>query len=432
MPISAATNELGHLTIGGCDTVKLAEEFGTPLWVIDEATVRQSARACLEGLSSYGDARALYAGKAFLCLTMCRLAQQMGMGLDVVSEGELYTAAKAYFPPELTYMHGNNKSQSEIDAGLAYGLNIVIDGMSEAQMVIARAAALGKRASALVRVTPGVEPDTHEHIKTGQHASKFGVPLEGVPEIVRFLTEHHNEIDLRGLHAHIGSQGQELEPFLQIIDILGDLVLDLCQEQNFVLRQLDVGGGLGITYTEEDKPAPIYTWASEIAQRVKRVFTARSLDLPQLLVEPGRSIIGTAGVTLYRAGHSKSVANNIQYLALDGGMADNPRPITYQAKYTACVANRMKDSFSENRLTLVGRYCESGDIIIREAHVRASTGDLVGIFATGAYSYSQASNYNRTPRPACVLVADGKAEIIIERENNDDLIRHDRIPKRLS
>ena len=430
-PATAQVNSLGHLVVGGCDTVELAKEFGTPLYVIDSQTIKLAAAACLEGLAGYPNAKVLYAGKAFLCLAMCKLVQKLGLGLDVVSEGELYTATQAGFPPALTYLHGNNKSHNEIDAAIARDVNIVIDNLGEAQIVAARARAAGKKASVLIRVTPGVEPDTHRHIKTGQHDSKFGVPLEQVLEISSLIAGDDRAFVLRGLHVHIGSLCQDITPFLDMVNILADLVLELKTNAGIQIEQLDVGGGLGIAYTDRDRPVPMSQWSSSIAERVKQAFSQRGLPLPQLMVEPGRAIIGTSGVTLYRAGFTKMMGEK-RYLAVDGGMADNPRPITYDAVMTAAVANRMNSEPSPNPLTLVGRYCESGDIIIREAYLDAQPGDLIALFGTGAYNYSQASNYNRTPRPACIMVTEGSAEIIIERETNEDLIRQDRIPKSLS
>jgi diaminopimelate decarboxylase len=431
-PVSACVNEQGHLVLGGCDTVELARRFGTPLYVMDEATIRQSALACRTGLANYHDARVLYAGKAFLCLAMCRLVQSLDMGLDCVSLGELYTASQAEFPADLIYLHGNNKSKTEIEFALNMGsVKIVADNAAELLMIVDIARALKKKAKVLLRVTPGVEPDTHAHIKTGQSDSKFGFPLDEVPAAVQTALAAKDALELLGLHAHIGSQGLALAPYLEIIDILGDTFVSIKKKFALEMSHLDVGGGLGIAYTEKDQPTPIHEWSASIKSKVLTAFKERSLALPSLMLEPGRSIVGSAGVTLYTAGHTKIVPNNTTYLAVDGGMADNPRPITYQARYSSAVANRMNEPPPDAPLTLVGRYCESGDIIIKEAYLPARSGDLIAIFGTGAYNYSMASNYNRTARPACVLVLNGSADLIIERETNKDLIRNDRVPKRL-
>ncbi|HEY9732715.1 MAG TPA: diaminopimelate decarboxylase [Drouetiella sp.] len=431
-PVSAATNAMGHLTIGGCDTVDLAKEFGTPLYIVDEATVQQAANAFRSGLSSYKKARPLYAGKAFLCTAMCHLVRKLGFGLDVVSEGELYTAVKAGFPADLIYMHGNNKSERELQAALDYaGVKVVVDSADEIRLLAALAEKANTQVSILIRVTPGVETDTHEHIKTGQHNSKFGVSLDQLNKIAELIIEHKSSIKLIGLHAHIGSQSLDLGPFLELIDIMADRFASLKKDFGIELTHLDVGGGLGIAYTKEDHPAPIYQWAHAVATKVSEAFSKRNMELPELFVEPGRSIIGTAGVTLYRAGHTKHIEGGHSFLAVDGGMADNPRPITYQAKYTTCVANRMNEPAPIKPVSLVGRYCESGDIIVKEAFLAAQRDDLVAVFGTGAYNYSMASNYNRTTRPACVLVNEGKADLILARETNEDLVRQDRVPQRL-
>lgn len=432
MPVTAKVDGNGHLSIGGCDTVELAKRFGTPLWVVDEATILQAGRALQEGLSVYPNARGLYAGKAFLCMAMCHLVRRMGMGLDVVSDGEMFTAENAGFPKDLIYVHGNNKSENEIRKAIAsQGPKIVIDSLSELEMCSRVAAELKTRAKVLIRVIPDVEPDTHHHIVTGHATSKFGVPLGELDGIINAVKERSAQIELLGLHAHIGSQSKELEPFLETVDILADLYKDCKSKHGLNLPLLDVGGGLGITYIEADKPAPIFEWARQVAERTLSAFKQRGLELPELLVEPGRSIIGPAGTTIYTVGHTKKLPDGTDYIAVDGGMADNPRPITYGAKYTPMVANRMVSGSSKTPAAIVGRYCESGDIIVEEAYLTAQTGDLIAVFATGAYNYSMASNYNRTGRPACVLVSDGQAEIIIERENNDDLISKDRVPERL-
>lgn len=431
MPVSAMT-ENDHLIIGGVDVVDLAIQFGTPLWIVDEDSIRAAAGALQEGLSIYPNARALYAGKAFLCLAMCHLVNQLDMGIDVVSEGELFTALEAGFPPDRIFLHGNNKSESEIRKAIEAGpVRIVIDHTGEIKTCADIARMLGRKVPVLLRMTPGVEPDTHHYIKTGQNTSKFGLPLDELNEATRLTLANQDALTLLGLHVHIGSQSKELEPYLEIVEILADLYKQVKDEFAVDLPVLDVGGGLGITYVESDKPVPIFEWARQIGTAVQLAFERRKLPLPELLVEPGRSIVGTAGVTIYRVGYTKKLPGGLKYIAVDGGMADNPRPITYQAKYTARVANRMESGISNEPVSIVGRFCESGDIIVEEACLSADRGDLIAVFATGAYNYSMSSNYNRTGRPACVLVRDGHAEVIIERESNADLIARDRVPERL-
>ncbi len=429
-PATTTVNELSHLVIGGCDTVDLVSKFGSPLWVVDEDTIRLAAKACFDGLSDYPDVRVCYAGKAFLCTAMCKLVQELNLSLDVVSGGELFTALQSGFPADRLFLHGNNKSPQEIRAGAKAGVTLVADNSFELDLIARIAEEENTRVNVLLRVTPGVEPETHQYIKTGQNDSKFGLPLDNIPEAVKKCLSLKNVISLQGLHAHIGSQTHKIEPYLAIVDILADAYLQIKNEFGFTLPLLDVGGGLGIAYTEADKPMPIDLWANQIAKQTKNAFTERRLALPQLAIEPGRCIVGTAGVSLYRAGHMKTLPNGAQYLSLDGGMADNPRPITYQAKYTAAIASRMDSTKRENPISLVGKYCESGDIIVKETDISAQPGDIIAIFGTGAYNYSMSSNYNRTGRPACILVKDGLAETIVERETLEDLIKHDRIPAR--
>ena len=430
-PSTYKVSEDGHIWLGGCDTVELAARFGTPLWTIDEQTIRESVESYRKGLRDYEGAQIFYAGKAFLCLSMCHLVRELGLGLDVVSEGELYTAIQAQLPAERICIHGNNKSESELKLGLSYGdVLVVVDNVSELQLLNKIASSLGKRVRILFRVIPGVEPDTHHHIKTGQHDSKFGIPLPDLPQAIKAARELPS-IHLIGLHAHIGSQAKEVDPFVQSVDVFAEQAKKLKDELNFDLELLDVGGGLGIKYSDQDKPASSYDWAQAIVKQVKNAFSLRGLKLPQLMIEPGRSIIGTAGVTIYRVGHCKQTEGGKRFIAVDGGMADNPRPITYQSRYTARLANRANAQPAKHTTTIVGKYCESGDIIIKEASLEAETGDLIAIFGTGAYNFSMASNYNRSPRPACVLLANGIAEIIVERESNEDLIRKDKVPGRL-
>lgn len=427
-PITARTNSLGHLEIGGADTTVLAEQFGTPLWIMDEATIAQSANACKDGLkdSQYPDWQVLYAGKAFLCLAMCRLTEMLDLGLDVVSCGELHTAMQAGLSGESVYLHGNNKSREEIETAIVNNVRIVVDCETELHLIADLAKTKNTTANILLRVTPGVEPDTHHYIKTGQHDSKFGLALEEVTRIAKQAQTLGPSILLLGLHAHIGSQSHDIGPYLEIVDIMADSYAEL-KSQGVNMTHLDVGGGLGITYTESDKATPIYDWSLAIGKKVKESFLKRNLALPKLLVEPGRAIVGTAGVTIYRAGNRKVLPGGLTYLSIDGGMADNPRPVTYQAKYSACVANKNENS-DAGKITLVGKFCESGDVLIKNLQMNAETGDLIAVFSTGAYNYSMSSNYNRTGRPACVLVKDGVANVIIERENADDLLRQDRIP----
>lgn len=432
MPITAKINPSGHLVVGGVDTVELTNTFGTPLWVIDESTVRAAVKDCQSGLANYPDWEIIYAGKAFLCLAMCHLLNDMGVSLDVVSTGEFYTAQKAKVPANKILLHGNNKSASEIELALNYGaVRIVIDNQSELELVTTIARTVGVRANILLRVIPGVEADTHQHIQTGHENSKFGIPLQQVNQLVEYIAQHKNDLKLLGLHAHVGSQSHDLEPFLDAVKILTSCCLQIKEKYEVEIAQLDLGGGLGIAYTQGDNPLPMQKWAHEISKAVLDNFNKSGLALPRLILEPGRSIVGRAGITLYRIGHSKTLPNGTRYVAVDGGMADNPRPITYQALYTACLANRMNEPKSNVPISIVGKFCEQGDILIKESYLNTQSHDLVAVLATGAYNFSMSSNLNRTGRPACVLVANGTAEVIIERETNEDLLRQDRVPARL-
>jgi len=455
-PLSADINEKNHLTIGGIDTIDLAKQFGTPLWIICEDTVRAATRAVWDGLTDYPNATPSYAGKAFLCLAMAALVKELGFGIDVVSEGELVTALQAGFPADRIFLHGNNKSPEELELAIANkGVKIVVDSLSEMEDIISLAQSAKCRVPVMLRIIPGIDLDTHDHIKTGHSTSKFGIPLDELEATVGLALAHRQDLELLGLHAHIGSQGMDLPPYLQIVDLMAELYSKYKDKYGYEMPHLDLGGGLGIAYTAEDRPIALDVWARALSDEVKKAFPARGLKLPQLSLEPGRSIIGTAGVTIYQVGRTKELAEGVNYLSIDGGMADNPRPITYQAKYTAVVANRMQGQVGgeqtsgetqhsadagENRQnigqdkvwSIVGRYCESGDIIVEEVRLNAKRGDLIAIFATGAYNYSMSSNYNRTARPACVLVKNGKAEVILARETCTDLLRQDRMPSWLT
>ncbi|MCL4425110.1 MAG: diaminopimelate decarboxylase [Firmicutes bacterium] len=424
----------GHLEIGGCDAVDLAQIFGTPLYVMDEATIRRKARAYQETLvRAYPNSLVLYAGKAFLTTAMCRLMDEEGLGLDVVSGGELYTALRADFPPEKIFFHGNNKSEEELNLALESGVGrIVVDNLYELELLNALAARQGKKASILLRLTPGVEAHTHEYIQTGQVDSKFGIGLVGDQAFsaVRLAMSLRN-IRLLGFHSHIGSQVFEAAPYQLAAEVLLNFVARVKRELGLAVKELDLGGGLGIRYLSQDDPPLVAVFLKDVVETVVRKVRELGLEAPRLILEPGRSIIGDAGLTLYRIGSIKEIPGVRTYVAVDGGMADNPRVALYGAKYEAIVANRA-DAPLEHVVSIAGRFCESGDMLLWDAPLpRVTPGDLLAVFSTGAYHYSMASNYNRFGRPAVVLVHSGQADLIVRRETYADLVAHDIMPERL-
>lgn len=428
-------NTQGHLCIGGCDTLDLAKEFGTPLYVIDETYLRQNCRDYYQAfVQPFPQNKVLYASKAFLTMAMVKIIAQEKLGLDVVSGGELFTALQAGFPAEQIYFHGNNKSAVEIEEALINRVGrIVVDSFRELELVHDLCLKLGTTARILLRITPGIDVSTHQHIRTGQIDSKFGLPIitgQALAIVKQALSLE--TIDLKGLHCHIGSQILEMAPFRNTAAVMMDFLKEIKVETGHELEELNLGGGMGIYYASGDEPIAIKEFASPIMALVQRKAQELKIEIPKIIIEPGRSIIGPAGITLYTIGTVKKVPKIRTYLAVDGGMGDNPRPALYQAKYEAAVANRMLARSTEI-VSIAGKYCESGDLLIKDIKLpKATCGDLLAVSATGAYNYSMASNYNRLPRPAVVLVNQGKADLIVARETYQDLIRHDLIPARLS
>ncbi len=432
---SMRINDAGHLEIGGCDTVQLAQTYGTPLYVLDESMVRARCRAYRLGFEeSYPDAEVLYAGKALLTTAMCRIVEQEGLSLDVVSGGELYTALAADFPAERIYFHGNNKSRQELQMAVEAGIHrVVIDNFYEIELLAEVADACAQDVSVLLRVTPGVEAHTHSYIQTGQDDSKFGFGLaSGAAAQAAKRCLESGRLVLKGFHCHIGSQIFDVTSFEAAGKAMFGFLEELRCETGFVARELNLGGGLGIRYTKGDVSMDPADYAKRLGGFVKAEAEANDYPLPRILVEPGRSIVGEAGTTLYTIGSSKEIPGIRTYVAVDGGMGDNPRVALYEAKYEAMIASRAAAPLAET-VSIAGKCCESGDMIIWDLEVpQWSSGDILAVFATGAYNYSMASNYNRLPRPAMLLVNEGSADIIVERERYEDLIRHDRIPLRLA
>ncbi|HPF43764.1 MAG TPA: diaminopimelate decarboxylase [Syntrophomonadaceae bacterium] len=426
-------NNTGHLEIGGIDVLHLVKDYGSPLWVIDEQGFRDNCRSFRDAFLNYGDTMVLYASKSLCCLSICRIIDEEGLGLDVVSGGELYTALQAGFPADRIYFHGNNKSREELNMALEAGVGrIVVDNFYELELLNNLSREKGLITDILLRITPGVEAHTHEYIKTGQIDSKFGFTLtDGQAwEAVKRALQCPG-LFLQGLHCHIGSQIFEPESFQHTIELMIEFMKKIKAETGYELAELDLGGGFGIYYAPGDLPPTTEKWAEVIINHVKAQAEKAGLKMPRVIIEPGRALISPAGVTLYTIGSSKEVTGIRKYIAVDGGMNDNPRPALYNARHSAIIANKAQLAADET-VSVAGKCCESGDMLIWDVALpQAEAGDILAVFATGAYTYSMSSNYNRQPRPAMVLVNQGNADVIIERETYKDLIRNDRIPGRL-
>lgn len=431
-PVTAKINAAEHWEIGGCDLSELARTFGTPLYVMDEETIRQAARAYLDALKTYypGSSEVLYASKALCNLAINRLLDDEGLGTEVVSGGELFTVLKAGISPDRIHFQGNNKSPEEIRLALEEGIGrFFVDNLDELTLLGRLAAEMGTRPNVILRVTPGIEAHTHDYIRTGHEDTKFGLDLPvQLDEALRYIVST-NQFQFQGLQGHIGSQIFDIMPFLANVEVLVDLAHYVERTYRLRVAELDVGGGLGIAYTEEDDPPAISALIKAVSERVQALCEERGMAIPKLIVEAGRSMVGTAGATVYTVGTRKEIPGVRTYLAVDGGMADNPRPITYGASY---MADPVHVSEAIETVTLAGKCCESGDILIPDlALPRMASGELLVIWGTGAYCFSMASNYNRLPRPAMVLVSEGRAEVISERETWADLVSRDRLPIRL-
>ena len=413
----------GRLVLGGVDAAELVERFGTPLWVYDEATLRQRSRAYMEGLASYpGSSRAVFACKAQATVSVLRLVIEEGLGADAASEGELAAALRAGAEPANVVIHGNNKSRADIETALAVGAGlIVVDHLAELELIEELAAAAGRVQPILVRVTPDIVADTHHKIVTGHAASKFGLaPPDALDALDRAASLDH--LEPRGLHIHLGSQIDDLSTYLQAVDWLVEFI-----ESNGLgeLPVLDLGGGLGVAHLDEDIEPDIASSVETIAQHLAEGLIAHGLPLPELIVEPGRSIADRAGVTLYTVGAIKHTAAGVVYAAVDGGMSDNPRPTLYGARYEAFVIDRA-DADGDRTYAVAGKHCESGDVLIERTWLpELNVGDVLCIPVTGAYTASMASNYNLLPRPAAVIVADGRATPALRRETMQDLLARD-------
>lgn len=427
-------NDKGQLEIGGCNTVDLAARFGTPLYVMDEALIRQRCREYINAFRESGlNFQVAYASKAFCVMAMCRIAEEEGMSLDVVSEGELYTALQAGFPAERIHFHGNNKTPAEIEMAIDANIGcFVVDNFIELHMLNAIAAEKKRKVNILLRITPGVEAHTHEYISTGQTDSKFGFDL-GNGSAYRAVEEAvaQPNLELLGIHSHIGSQIFEVDGFKLAVEKMIGFATEVRSGLNVTFRVVNLGGGFGIRYTEEDTPLPLRDYVKAITDGIVTYFSSHNYPLPEIWIEPGRSIVGDAGTTLYTVGTVKEIPGVRKYVAVDGGMTDNPRPALYDSKYEAMLANRGKDANAET-VSIAGKCCESGDMLIWDLELpKVQSGDILAVSCTGAYNYAMASNYNRIRRPAVVFVKDGQADLVVKRESLDDLTDLDVIPERL-
>ncbi|WP_239254567.1 diaminopimelate decarboxylase [Listeria ilorinensis] len=422
-------NDKGHLEIGGVDTLKLAESYGTPLYVYDVALIRERARGFKKTFEELGvKAQVAYASKAFSALAIYQLMAEEGLSLDVVSGGELYTAIEAGYPKERIHFHGNNKTNEELVMALDYEIGcIVLDNFYEIELLTELLRNRKQKIAVLVRVTPGIEAHTHDYILTGQDDSKFGFGLTNgqAEEAIRQVLAASDAFDLIGLHCHIGSQIFETTGFVMAAHRIMEQLVSWHESLGFDSKVLNLGGGFGVRYTEEDEPLEPAEYVRQIVAEIKKVAESHGLAVPEIWIEPGRSLVGEAGTTLYQAGSRKEVPGVRQYLAVDGGMNDNIRPALYDAHYEAVLAGRPLDK-PEETISLAGKCCESGDMLIWDLPLpKADAGDILAVFCTGAYGYSMASNYNRIPRPAVVFVENGEAQLVIKRESYADLIRND-------
>ena len=420
--------EGNELYVGGVKASALSKEYGTPLYVIDEELVRSNCRRYYNAMKceERGN-RVTYAGKAFINMSMCNLVNEENLYLDVVSGGELYTAYKAGFPLERIYFHGNNKSDYEIDLGVRLGIGrFIVDNIHELEVLNSIAKEYGRVQKVYLRITPGVEAHTHEYIKTGQLDSKFGFPVIGdtVYDAIKRAMELEY-IELNGLHCHIGSQIFDLEPFEDTTEIMLNLINDIKETLGYEIKELDLGGGFGIYYTEGDKPKEIEEYCSVIINKADEICRKLNMNVPILSIEPGRSIVGNAGLTLYTVGAIKEIPNIRKYVSVDGGMSDNIRPALYSANYESLIANRVFDN-SKEIVTVAGKCCESGDVLLNSIEMpRMETGDILAIMSTGAYGHSMANNYNRIPKAAVVSVSNGISKVMCKRETYEDLLRNE-------
>ena len=433
-------NAQGHLEIGGCDALDLAREFGTPLYVMDEAVIRDNCRRYKAAFESrYPKNDISFASKAYLNMAICKVIESEGLSLDVASAGELYTAIKAGFPMSRTLLHGNNKSDAELLMALEHKVgHVVVDNLSELRRLTAFAKERGQTQRVLIRVTPGIDPHTHRRIRTGQEDTKFGLSAAGggAMEAVTEALGAAPHLEIAGLHCHIGSQLLDTQTHEQAIDIMVGFIRKVAEATGWMPGVLDIGGGLGIRYTENQHPPTYDEFAEIVVSALKAALAKYNVPEPELWQEPGRTLVGEAGTTLYTVGVIKKVAipeapGTRTYAAIDGGMSDNPRPQLYDAVYEVLAANKAGEPKTQT-VAVAGKHCET-DILIQAAETQPlEMGDILAVQSTGAYNYAMASNYNKFTKPACVFVQNGHADLVSRRETLDDIVRLDIIPERLA
>lgn len=424
-----SVNDRGHLTIGGCDTVELARQYGTPAYVYDENEIRKNLREFKQSIDENygGNGLVVYASKAFCCKEMCRICAQEGTGIDVVSGGELYTALSVGFPAENIVFHGNNKTFAELEAAVENNVGrIIVDNIYELNMLNRIAEKHGKVAGIMFRIKPGVDAHTHDFIKTGQIDSKFGFALETgeAMEAVKATVGMAN-VKLRGLHCHIGSQIFDVDPFELAAEVMLNLYKQVKDEIGIEFEELNLGGGFGIKYLESDSPKPYGEYMKKVSRIVHEHSEKLGLKTPFIIIEPGRSIVGAAGITLYTVGAVKNIPDIRTYVSVDGGMSDNPRYALYRAEYEIVCANKANQERTQT-VTVAGKCCESGDLIQEGTKLQqVEPGDILAVLSTGAYNYSMASNYNRIPRLPVIMAKDGESRIIVKRETYEQVAECD-------
>lgn len=424
-----SVNQSGNFSINGVDTVSLAKEYGTPLYVMDEALIRENCRAFRESMERYYDGNGLvcYASKAFSCKEIYRIVDSEQLGIDVVSAGELYTALSVGFPAERIGFHGNNKTAEELTYAVENRVGrIIVDNLTELVLLNQIAEKADRTVAVMFRIKPGIDAHTHSFVQTGQIDSKFGFALEtgeAIEAVKAALDMKH--LELKGLHCHIGSQIFDVAPFVEAARVMMRFIADIKEQLGLTISELDLGGGFGIKYTGEDNPVPYDCYMNQVSAMIKETAQNYDIPVPFVYIEPGRSIVGAAGVTLYTVGGVKEIPNIRTYVSVDGGMTDNPRYALYESRYEMLIANKAAEEKTET-VTVAGRCCESGDLLGKDVLLqKAEAGDVLAVLSTGAYNYSMASNYNRVARPAVVMLKDGAARLVVKRESLEDLVRND-------